>query len=162
MIPQASTTQTGWNQEVDDADSWLPHYQPIRRKYASCTNPLDSHKPFPEIHQRVQVFWAVTTYTPCLAPAIKVVLFFTTTWCEKVDFTAYWWGDPNLVRLTSWAQMLEWAEEEESFSWWRTSIKDSPDGKWAGHRELKCCPCDICSKSGPYPNTGSKRSPRKK
>ena len=133
-----------------------------QKKVCKLYKSSDSHKPFPEIHQRAQVFWAITTYTPCLAPKIKVALFFTTTWCEKVDFIAHRSGDPNLVRLTGWAQMLERAEEEESFPWWRTSIKDSPDGEWAGHRELKYCLCDICSKSGPYPNTGSKRSPRQK
>ena len=33
--PQARRPQTGWNQKVDDADSHLPHHQPIRRMSTS-------------------------------------------------------------------------------------------------------------------------------
>ena len=38
--PQAHIYQIGWNQKVDDADSHLPHHQPIRRMYMSWTCPL--------------------------------------------------------------------------------------------------------------------------
>ena len=38
--PQALRPQTPWNQEVDDADSHLPHHQPVRRTSTSCSRPL--------------------------------------------------------------------------------------------------------------------------
>lgn len=64
MPYKQSTAQTGWNQEVDDADdSWLPHHNQSEEVYQWYKS-SDSHKPFPEIHQRAQVFWAITTYTP--------------------------------------------------------------------------------------------------
>ena len=30
-VPTAHRPQTGWNQKVNDADSQLPHHQPVRR-----------------------------------------------------------------------------------------------------------------------------------
>ena len=38
--PQASRPQTSWNLKVDDADSYLPHHQPIRRMSMSGSHPL--------------------------------------------------------------------------------------------------------------------------
>ena len=35
MLPRAGRPQTGWNQNVDDADSQLPHHRPIRRMSVS-------------------------------------------------------------------------------------------------------------------------------
>ena len=37
--PSACRPQTGWNQKVDDADSHLPHHQPIRRKSTRWSHP---------------------------------------------------------------------------------------------------------------------------
>ena len=31
MLPQSFRTHTSWNVKVDDADSYLPYHQPIRR-----------------------------------------------------------------------------------------------------------------------------------
>ena len=31
VLPQSFRNQTSWNLNVDDADSYLPHHQPIRR-----------------------------------------------------------------------------------------------------------------------------------
>ena len=38
--PWACRPQTGWNQKADDADSRLPHHQPIRRMSMSWSHPL--------------------------------------------------------------------------------------------------------------------------
>ena len=38
--PQACRPQTGRNQKIDDADSYLPHHQPIRRMSMSRSHPL--------------------------------------------------------------------------------------------------------------------------
>ena len=38
--PWACWPQTGWNQKADDADSHLPHHQPIRRMSMSWSHPL--------------------------------------------------------------------------------------------------------------------------
>ena len=37
--PQACRPQTGWNQQIDDANSWLPHHQPIRSMPTSWSHP---------------------------------------------------------------------------------------------------------------------------
>ena len=68
----AHRPQTGWNQTIDDKDSWNitllpPHHQPIRRKSMSWSRPLQppplrlSWKSFPEIHWGIQVFWVPAT-----------------------------------------------------------------------------------------------------
>ena len=40
MLPISTKTQTGWNQEIDDAYSHLPHQQLIRRLSMSWSHPL--------------------------------------------------------------------------------------------------------------------------
>ena len=40
MLPTSTRPQTSWNQKVDDADSHLPHKQPIRRMSMSWSRPF--------------------------------------------------------------------------------------------------------------------------
>ena len=51
--PQACRPQTGWNQKVDNAESHLPHHQPIRRMSTSWSRPL----------------WTITTQLLTTSPA---------------------------------------------------------------------------------------------
>ena len=41
--PEAHRPQTSWNQKVDDADSYLPHHQPIRRMSMNWLRPSLNH-----------------------------------------------------------------------------------------------------------------------
>ena len=56
-----------------------------------------SLKTFPWKPLGVWVFWAPSTWTPCLAPAIKASLSRSTAWCQQVGFTSRGWADPSLV-----------------------------------------------------------------
>ena len=43
--PQALRPQLGWNQKVDDVDSWLPHHHPIRWMSRSWSHTAPHHTP---------------------------------------------------------------------------------------------------------------------
>ena len=79
--PQARRPQTGWNQKVDDADSHLPHHQPIRRMSTSWSRPLWTIIiKFVTTPSRLEhtVFEGISPLWPPL-PGEAIMLFFSTS-----------------------------------------------------------------------------------
>ena len=76
--PQACRPQTSWNQKVDDADSHLPHHQPIRRMSTSWSPSLNHYYTTP--HYILQVgthsFEDISPLWPPL-PGKAIKLFFS-------------------------------------------------------------------------------------
>ena len=73
--PQAWRPQITWNKKVDDTDSQLPYYQPVRRVAMSWSHAPQSssltlsEKRFLESFLAVQAFQALAIWTPYLAPS---------------------------------------------------------------------------------------------
>ena len=76
---QACRPQTGWNQKVDDADSQLPHHQPIRRTYELITPSLNHY--YKTVHYLPQVGTHSSEGISLLWPPLpgKAKLFFSTS-----------------------------------------------------------------------------------
>ena len=73
LIPNYLTTNQSEECLWADHASYNPLHHPIFKK------------PFPESHQGVQVFWALTAQTPCFVPTINSALSFTTIQYEHIQ-----------------------------------------------------------------------------
>ena len=81
MLPISTQTQTSWNQKVDDANSHVPHHQPIRRRSMNWSRPLWNHF-YKTPHSPLQVgthnFKGIRLW--CLPlPGKAIKLFFSTS-----------------------------------------------------------------------------------
>ena len=101
--PQAHRPQTGWNQKVDNEDSWnitlLPHHQPIRLMFMSWSLLGAPYKPPLNVALKKNLAWKALSH-PGLSSITPILL----TWC-----LANWcctWLHHNLMSrlpLLSWA-----------------------------------------------------------
>lgn len=113
----AHRAQIGWNQKVDDEDSWiiilLPHHKPIRTKSMSCTlTPDVAFKNF-SIKRTLQFFWAWAAHSLCLMTCNKhcTCLYHKVASVDWLCCLANLGlgltnlGDLNLLPLTQWGEL---------------------------------------------------------
>ena len=108
--------QTGWNQKVVDADSRLPHHQPIRGCPWADHAPLLQHSKTPHYPSsgRGTVFRALT-HCGCLCLAKQYSYFFLST--------------QNCLCLSIWHQ---WTEAK----FWQQKALNELRGKWNSYHIL--------------------------
>ena len=166
--PQACRPQTSWNLKVDDADSYLPHHQPIRGMSTSWSHALWSItiKLLTNLSRWGRIVFRGRSFSrqePALSPfasqSNKALLFyFTQNSVSEIGFST------DIQR--SWAFGIKMVKDLTSSGPWASlyvHCNTLADVKWHNHRCQDSSEADHkSSKSGQWSNSWKSPTPSPK